>query len=53
MNTRFRTATAFLLLSAFLFSLGGCHTMSGLGKDTQQAGQAIEDEAEEHIDEND
>lgn len=40
-----------LFVVAIAFSLGACNTMSGLGKDTQKAGEKLEDEAERHIDE--
>ena len=36
-----------------LFSMGfltACNTMAGVGEDVQQAGEAVEDEAEGHID---
>ena len=41
----------FAVAVAIAFSLGACNTMSGLGKDTQKAGEKLEDEAERHIDE--
>lgn len=40
-----------MLLS--LFSMGtltACNTMAGAGEDVQEAGEALEDEAEGHID---
>jgi predicted small secreted protein len=36
-------ALAISLLSAFAFS--GCNTMKGLGKDTERAGEKIQDKA--------
>lgn len=36
-----------LLLSAGVLFLAGCNTMEGLGRDTQAAGEAIEDTAED------
>ena len=43
----------FFLLLLSLFSTGfvtGCHTMAGAGEDIQQAGDSLEDEAEDHMD---
>lgn len=43
---------AYLLLLS-LFSMGtltACNTMAGAGEDVQEAGEALEDEAEGHID---
>jgi predicted small secreted protein len=45
----------FLMLLS-LFSLGtvtsltACNTMAGVGEDVQEAGEAVEDEAEGHLD---
>ncbi|MFP4251476.1 MAG: entericidin A/B family lipoprotein [Guyparkeria sp.] len=36
------------LLAGPLAFLSGCHTMEGVGEDTQDAGEAIESEADEH-----
>lgn len=41
------------LVILFALSLGllsGCNTMSGLGEDVQEAGDALEDSAEKHKD---
>lgn len=36
-----------LLVSASVFSLSACNTISGMGEDMEAAGDAIDDEAEE------
>lgn len=36
-----------LLLATMMLGLTACNTMEGLGKDIQQAGRALEGEAEE------
>lgn len=33
---------SFILLTVFAFTLGGCNTMQGMGKDVQKAGEKIE-----------
>ncbi len=33
---------AWVLLLSFVFILGGCNTMQGLGEDIQDAGEAME-----------
>ncbi len=40
---------AFLLITTFLLSIfiSGCNTIQGAGEDVQQAGQAVEDTAED------
>jgi entericidin A len=45
-----RTFAALLLIATFSLGLSACNTMSGLGKDTQKAGEKVEEEAERHID---
>ncbi|HER35164.1 MAG TPA: entericidin A/B family lipoprotein [Halothiobacillaceae bacterium] len=37
-----------ILLASPIAILSGCNTMEGLGQDTQELGQSIEGEAEEH-----
>lgn len=34
---------------AALLVLGGCNTMRGVGKDTEAVGDKIQDEAEQHL----
>ena len=36
---------ALVLLMGFAFILGGCNTMQGVGKDMQDAGEAVEKSA--------
>jgi predicted small secreted protein len=47
-----RTILAYLLVAfvtlSSIASLSGCNTMEGAGKDVQQGGKAIKDEANEH-----
>ncbi len=50
MNTMFRKTTLLLLAVAFAFGLGACNTMKGVGKDTERAGEKIQAEADQHID---
>ena len=37
-----------VLLAGPLAFLSGCNTMEGLGQDTQELGESIEDEAQDH-----
>ncbi len=46
-STLKRMSLLLVLVGPFAF-LSGCNTMEGLGEDTQEAGGAIEEEAEEH-----
>jgi entericidin B len=41
---------AILILAGVFGTLPGCNTMEGAGKDIQQGGQAITNEAREHND---
>ena len=50
MNTHVRKMLVSLLIVGFGLGLGACNTMRGLGKDTEVAGEKIQDEAERHID---
>ena len=50
MYSQIRKLLVLLLMSAFAVSVTACNTMSGLGKDTQRAGEKIEKEAERSID---
>lgn len=49
-NSSLRTFATLLLIATFSLGLSACNTMSGLGKDTQKAGEKVEKEAERHID---
>ncbi|MFT4939505.1 MAG: putative small secreted protein [Paraglaciecola sp.] len=35
-----------VLLTILLFTLGGCATMEGVGKDVESAGEAVQDAAD-------
>ena len=48
MNAKIRKISTLLLISAFSFGVGACNTMKGVGKDTEQAGKKIQQEADEH-----
>ena len=39
-----------LLVSAFIASISACNTVKGVGKDTERAGEIIQKEADQHID---
>jgi entericidin A len=39
--------TAALFLVSFVLLLSACNTMSGVGKDVQKAGEAVEDAAKD------
>ena len=45
MNNTIRKVSVALLLGAFVIGLTACNTMAGVGKDTQKAGEKIEDAA--------
>ena len=45
MNTMFRKTTLLLLAVAFAFGLGACNTMKGVGRDVENAGEAVQDAA--------
>jgi len=47
-NKIFMPLLAALFLSGLFGSIAGCNTVEGAGKDIQQGGQAIKDEAKEH-----
>lgn len=53
MNTYVRKMLVALLILGFGLGLGACNTMRGLGKDTEVAGEKIQEEAERHIDDDD
>jgi len=48
MNKIFMPLLAALFLAGIFGSVAGCNTVEGAGKDIQQGGQAIKDEASEH-----
>jgi predicted small secreted protein len=41
-----KTFIALILLAAFAGSMAACNTVEGFGKDTQKAGEKIEDAAD-------
>lgn len=43
-----RFLLALIAMAVVIPQLGGCNTMQGAGKDIENAGEAIQDEAEEH-----
>jgi predicted small secreted protein len=46
-STAVRLLLGILAMAFFLPQLTGCNTMQGAGKDIEDAGEAIQDEAEE------
>ena len=50
MRSNMRTLALLLFAVLSMGTLGACNTMAGLGEDVSSAGDAIEDEAEGHID---
>lgn len=48
-SIRLLSPLAGLLLLVTAFATPGCNTLSGFGKDTQKAGEKIENEADRHI----
>lgn len=44
----FAPLLAALFAASFLASLAGCNTVEGAGKDIEQGGKAIKNEAREH-----
>ena len=48
MITTLKRMSLLILLAGPLAFLSGCNTMEGLGQDTQELGESIEGEAEEH-----
>lgn len=46
----FMSLLATLFLAGAVATLTGCNTVEGAGKDIQQGGKAIKDEANEHKD---
>jgi predicted small secreted protein len=43
MNKNSRSAAKLLLILSIVLAIGACNTVAGVGKDTQKAGEAIED----------
>ena len=50
MNKIFTSLLAALFMAGLFGTLPGCNTMEGAGKDIQQGGKAISDEAREQKD---
>ncbi len=48
MKSIFLTLLATLFLAGTLATLTGCNTVAGAGKDIEQGGKAVKDEANEH-----
>lgn len=44
-----RTALLVVLTLLATLGLGACNTMRGVGKDTEAVGESIQDEAEQHL----
>lgn len=47
-RTTFVTLLATLFLIGTVATLSGCNTVAGAGKDIEQGGKAVKDEANEH-----
>lgn len=47
MNTTKRLTVLLLLAMFSMGSLSACHTMAGVGEDIEEAGDSLEDEAED------
>ena len=47
-KTIFVSLLASLLLAGTFATLTGCNTIAGAGKDVEQGGKAVKDEANEH-----
>ncbi len=48
MNTRSRRILTSLLLTALTIGLTACNTMRGVGEDTEELGEEIQEEVEDH-----
>lgn len=46
MTMNFRKIAMLALVATFAFSTVACNTMKGLGKDTEKAGEKIQEEAD-------
>ncbi len=46
MNKKTRTTAALLLILTFSVLSSACHTIAGIGKDTQEVGEEIKETAE-------
>lgn len=53
MNMTIRKLTVLACLGAFIFGIAACNTVHGVGKDTERAGEKIQQEADEHKDSDD
>lgn len=47
-KTFFLSLLATIFLATTMTSLSGCNTIAGAGKDVEQGGKAVKDEANEH-----
>ena len=50
MNTYARKILVVMLIGGSSLGLCACNTMHGLGKDTEAAGEKIQEEADSHLD---
>lgn len=50
MNNYFRKILVVLLIGGYAVGLCACNTMRGVGKDTEEAGEKIQEEADRHSD---
>lgn len=48
MNTSVRNMFVLILAAVFTFGLTACNTMRGIGEDTEEAGEKIQKESDEH-----
>lgn len=48
MQTFLKRLAMLIAMTGSLTLLAGCNTMEGLGEDTQELGESLEGEAEEH-----
>lgn len=46
MNNYFRKFLVLVLIGGYGLALGGCNTMRGVGKDTEEAGEKIQESAD-------
>lgn len=46
MTMNFRKIALLVVIATFAFSTAACNTMKGLGKDTEKAGEKIQEEAD-------
>ena len=53
MNTRLKNCSTLLAIVAFALSVGACKTMHGIGEDTENVGNKIQKEADQHTENDD